>query len=113
MLGDSKYIGTEMFIMRRIQGQEMGANIDQIVLDTWNKMHAGYRIQEEWSIGGLKQKWRRLIKRFDNQLPRFGIFLEAAAKLMNFLHYQRMNFEQVVPDEQEENEDEFGWGDDF
>ena len=53
------------------------------------------------------------MKRFDNQHPRFGIFLEVAAKLTNFLHCQCMNFEQVVPDEQEENEDEFGWGSDF
>ena len=99
VLGDSRYIGTEMFIMRRIQGQEMDADIDQTVVDAWNKMHARYRIQVEWSIGGLKQKWRRLMKTFNNRRPRFGIFLEAAAKLNNFLHRQHMNFEQVVPDE--------------
>ena len=53
------------------------------------------------------------MKRFDNRRPRFGIFLEEAAKLTNFLHCRHMNFEQVVPDEQEENKDEFGWGGDF
>ena len=53
------------------------------------------------------------MKKFDNQHPRFGIFLEAATKLTNFLHRRRMNFEQVVPDEQEEIEDEFGWAGDF
>ena len=93
MLGDSRYVGTEMFIMRRIQGQEMGADIQQSTVDAWNKMHAGYRIQVEWGIGGLKQKWRRLMKRFDNRRPRFGIFFEGAAKLTNFLHRRRMNFE--------------------
>ena len=69
VLGDSGYVGTEMFILRRIQGQEMGAEIAQLVLDAWNKMHAGYRIQVEWGIGGLKQKWQRLMKRFDNRRP--------------------------------------------
>ena len=29
VLGDAGYVGTEMFIMRRIQGQEMGADIDK------------------------------------------------------------------------------------
>ena len=113
VLGDSGYVGTEMFIMHRIQGQEMGLNIEQLVVDAWNKMHAAYRIQVEWGIGGLKQKWRRLMKRFDNRRPRFGLFFEAATELTNFLHHRRMNFDQVVPKEQEENEDEYGWAGDF
>ena len=54
VLGDSGYVGTEMFMLGRIQGQEMGAEIAQPVVDAWNKMHAGYRIQVEWGIGGLK-----------------------------------------------------------
>ena len=54
ILGDSGYVGTKMFILRRIQGQEMGANIQQPVVDVKNKMHAEYRIQEKWGIGGLK-----------------------------------------------------------
>ena len=53
------------------------------------------------------------MKRFDNRRPRFGLFLEAAAKLTNFLHRWRMNFDQVVPEEQEENKDEYGWANDF
>ena len=40
MLGDSRYVGIEMFIMCCIQGQEMGPNIEQPVVDAWNKMHA-------------------------------------------------------------------------
>ena len=53
------------------------------------------------------------MKRFDSRRPRFGVFFEAAAKLTNFFHRRRMNFEQVVRNEQAENEDEFGWGGDF
>jgi hypothetical protein len=113
VLGDSGYVGTEMFIMRRIQGHEMDEGISEEVVNAWNKMHAGYRIQVEWGIGGLKQKWRRLMKRFDNHMQRFCHFFEAAAKLTNFLHRRRMNFNTVVPDDQEENEEHFGWGGDF
>ena len=113
VLGDSGYVGTEMFILRRIQGQEMGADIQQPVVDAWNKMHSGYQIQVEWGIGGLKQKWRRLMKRFDNTRPRFRLFLKAAAKLTNFLHRRRMIFDHVLPEDQEHNHDKFGWGGDF
>ena len=54
VLRDSGYVGMEMFIMLRIQGQEMGADIDQTTVDAWNKMHVRYWIQVEWGIGGLK-----------------------------------------------------------
>ena len=113
VLGDSGYVGIEMFIMRQIQRHEMGEGISQEVVNTWNKMHAGYCIQVEWSIGGLKQKWRRLMKRFDNRWPSFCHFFEAAAKLTNFLHCRRMNFNTIVPNKQEENKEHFGWGGDF
>ena len=103
----------EMFIMRRIQGHGMGEGISQEVVNAWNKMHAGYRIQVEWAIKGLKQKWRRLMKRFDNRQSSLGHFFEAAAKLTNFLNCCCMNFNTVVLDEQEKNEEHFGWGGDF
>ena len=85
----------------------MGVHIQQPVVDAWNKMHARYRIQIEWGIGGLKQKWRRLMKRLNNKYPLFVLFLEVVAKLTNFFHRQCMNFDQVLPKQQEENEDEF------
>ena len=44
VLGDLGYVGTEMFIMRQIQGHKIGEGISQEVVDAWNKMHAGYRI---------------------------------------------------------------------
>ena len=91
----------------------MGTDIEQLVVDAWNKIHAVYRIQVQWGIGGLKQKWRRLMKRFDNRRPQFGLFFEAAAKLTNFLHRRRMNSNQVLPEEQEQNKDEYVWAGDF
>ena len=113
VLGDLGYVGIEMFIMRQIQGQEMDANIKQSVVDAWNKMHAGYRIQVEWGIGGLKQKWQRLMKQFDSTRPRFDLFFEAAAKLTNFLDHCCMNFDHILSKEQEQSNDEFGWDGDF
>ena len=44
VLGDAGYVGTEMFIMQRIQGHEVGNGISQEVVDAWNKMHPGYHI---------------------------------------------------------------------
>ena len=108
VLEDSRYVGTEMFILRRIQNQEVDVDIAQPMVDAWNKMHAGYQIQVKWDIGGLKQKWQRLMKLFDNRRPQFSLFEEAAAKLINFLHQRYMNFEQLVLEMQEENEEEFG-----
>ena len=71
-------------------------------------MHAGYCIQVEWSIGGLKQKWQRLMKRFNNRCLQFCHFFEAAAKLTNFLYWYYMIFDIIIPKEQEENEDQYG-----
>ena len=53
------------------------------------------------------------MKRFNNKCARFCLVLEAATKLTNFLHRQCMNFDPVVPEEQEEKKDEFGWGGDL
>ena len=108
ILGDSGYVGTEMFIMQRIQGHEIGEGISQEVVDTWNKMHADYRIQVEWGIGGLKQQWRRLMKRFDNTRPQFRHFFDVAAKLTNFLYWRRMIFDRVLPQEPKQNEENYG-----
>ena len=44
VLGHSGHVGTKMFILCRIQGQEMGAEVAQPMVDAWNKMHVGYRI---------------------------------------------------------------------
>ena len=76
-------------------------------------MHVGYHIEVEWGIGGVIQEWRRLMKRFDNRLPRFNHFFDVAAKLTNFLHHCRMNFDKVLSKDQEENNENYGWGGDF
>jgi hypothetical protein len=62
LLGDPGYIGTEQYIMRRLGRTELHENVDSPAIDAYNKMHAGFRIKVEWGIGGLKRKWRRLMK---------------------------------------------------
>jgi hypothetical protein len=64
------YVGEEMFIMRRIGKLEIGPNVDQDAIKTYNKMHVGYKVQVEWGIGELKRKWIQLMKRFDYTKPK-------------------------------------------
>jgi hypothetical protein len=61
LLRDPNYLGEEMFIMR-IRMCEVGPNVDQNVIRAYNIMHARYRMQVDWGVGGLKRKWKRLMK---------------------------------------------------
>jgi DDE superfamily endonuclease len=96
LLGDPGYAGADMFAMRRIgvhEVPEVSSNANAI--RAYNMMHAGRRIKVEWGIGGLKCKFRRFQKPFDNTKPRFNHFFRAAAILTNFLHRRRKNMEVV------------------
>jgi hypothetical protein len=40
------------------------------VVQTFNKMHVGFKVYVEWGIGGLKRKWKHdLMKWFDSTIP--------------------------------------------
>jgi hypothetical protein len=47
LLGDPGYVGQDMFIMRRIGQREAAAEGEMSVVDAFNSMHAGYRVQVE------------------------------------------------------------------
>ena len=79
----------------------------------YNKMHAGYRVQVEWGIGGLKRKLSRLMKRFDSTKPKYSYLFKSAALLTNFLHRRRMDFTFQVIGEQHEDPVEYGWDGDY
>jgi hypothetical protein len=32
----------------------------------YNKNNASFKVRVEWGIGGLKSRWKRLMKRFDS-----------------------------------------------
>jgi len=65
LLGDPGYLGEEMYIMRRLGEREIPGDPNLLAIDAYNKMHAGYRVAVEWGIGGLKRKWKRMLKTFD------------------------------------------------
>jgi hypothetical protein len=50
------------------------------------KVHATYKMKVEWGIGGLKQKWERLMKCFDSIEEIYIHLFQAIIILTNFLH---------------------------
>jgi hypothetical protein len=57
-------MGEKMFIMQRIRQQEFAPNVNQDAVRAYNKMHARFKVQMEWGIGGVKKKWKHFMKRF-------------------------------------------------
>lgn len=113
LLGDPGYLGESMFIMRRLGTHERPPDADDLAITTYNKMHAGYRVQVEWGIGGLKRKWRHLMCRFDTTKPKYHHLFRACALLTNFLHRRRMDFNNEVVGEHNENAQNHGWDGDY
>ncbi len=65
-MGKPSYLDEEMFVMHRLGGCEFAPKHDLNVINVFNKMHVNCRVRVEWGIGGLKFKWRQLMKRFDS-----------------------------------------------
>ena len=53
LLGDPGYLGMDHFILRRFDGREMD-DVNNPVVDAFNRFHSGFRVSVEWGIGGLK-----------------------------------------------------------
>ena len=113
LLGDPGYVGADMFIMRRFGSAEMPANVHEDVVDAFNKLHSGRRIKVEWGIGGLKRKFRRFLKTFDNKRPRFKHLFITGCILTNFLHRRRwdMTMTDMGRYEGRSTEDNYNWYD--
>jgi hypothetical protein len=60
----------------------------------------------KWRIGGLKRKWKRMLKTFDCTKQKFPHLFQSAALLTNFIHRRRMNMYAEVG---EAIEDVVGW----
>jgi hypothetical protein len=73
-------------------------------------MHAGIRIAVEWGIGGLKRKWKRMMKGFDSSKQKFPDVFTAAAILTKFLHRRRRIFREEI---ERNGNARVGWGFDF
>jgi hypothetical protein len=63
-------------------------------------------------IGGLKKKWRWLMKRFDSTKPKYIILFKTKVIFTNFLHRRRMDFTFVIG-EQLPNPANHEWDEDF
>jgi hypothetical protein len=100
LLGDPGYMGENVFIMRRVDRREIPDDADEneiiSAIEAYNKMHAGYRIQVEWGIGGLKRKFKRMMKGFDASKDKFPLMFRAAAIMTNFIHRTRQDFSCIV-----------------
>ena len=108
VLGYSRYIGEDMFLLRR----DAARKIHQIESrDHFNCVHAGRRVRVEWGIGGLKRKWKRVMKRFDNTKPNFTIMLRAGCLLTKFIH--RRQPDMALPAIDADDDDDGGWKGDF
>ena len=45
----------------------------------------------EWGIGGMKRKWRKLMKKFEATREKFPELFRACAILTNFLQRRRLD----------------------
>jgi hypothetical protein len=67
----------------------------------------------EWGIRGLKRKWRRFMKRFDNTKPRYPHLFKFEALFINFLHKRRMDLTYEVIGDHHPNLENHKWVGDF
>jgi len=96
MWRNPSYMGEEMFIMQTIGQWELALNVDRVVVQAYNKMHASFKVQAEWGIGGLKRKWRCLMNRFDSTKPKYAHLFQITTFLTNFLHRRHMDLTYEV-----------------
>jgi hypothetical protein len=91
LFGDPGYMGVEMYILRRMDGRESVQGTDPVV-DAFNRRLAARRVQVEWGIGGLKNRFRRFLSWCPSRRSLFAPMFEACCRLTNFIHRSRMEF---------------------
>ena len=91
--------------MHRIgQRQRDTRECSMSVIDAFNASHGGYRVKVEWGIGGMKRKWKKLMKKFEATRGKFPELFRACAILTNFLQRRRCDMTAA-----REPNDEQGW----
>lgn len=78
------------------------------MVDVYNKMHVGYKVTMEWGIGGMKWKWKWLMKQFDFTKSKYGHLFHATVILIIFLHKHWIDFIHEVLGNQIEDPDDYG-----
>jgi DDE superfamily endonuclease len=103
VLGDPGYMGVEMYVLRRVDNREMPNADENPVVGAFNQRHASRRVEVEWGIGGLKNKFRRFLTQCPNRRNRFALLFEACARLTNFIHRSRSDYSSTFHGEIDES----------
>jgi hypothetical protein len=107
-------MGKKLFIMWRIEKRKLAPNANLDAMHVYNKMHVGYRVQVEWDIvQGLKTKWKRFMKRFDNTKPRYSHLIKFGTLFINILPRRRMDLTYKVFGDHLPNLEDHKWVRDF
>jgi DDE superfamily endonuclease len=67
ILGDPGYMGVDMYVLRRVDNREMSNANENPVVRAFNQRHVARRVEVEWGIGGLKNKFRRFLTQCPNR----------------------------------------------
>jgi hypothetical protein len=66
-------------------------------------------MQVEWGIGGLKIKWKSLVKKFDSTKSKFNHLFQYVVLLANFLYRRKRDLTYEVIGEHLHNPTNYGW----
>jgi hypothetical protein len=113
LLGDSSYTSEEMFVMCWLKRQKLALRHDLEAMYAYNKMHVRYKVWAEWGIGGLKRKWKKLMKRFDSTKPKYNHLFRTIIIFINFLYMHHLDFTTKVIGNHIINLVNYGWNGDY
>jgi hypothetical protein len=82
-------------------------------MQAYNKMHVRFRVQVEWRIGGVKRKWKRLMKRFGSTKSKFTHLFRIVIIYINLIQRRHMDLTYQVVGDQNPNLAAHGWQGDF
>lgn len=100
-------------MMRWFKRHEFTLEHDLDVVQTYNKMHVGHRMQVEQGIVGLKWKWKRFMKSFDSTKDKYSHLFKIVVILTNFLHICHFNFTYEVISNPIDDPIDYNWDGDF
>lgn len=109
LLGDPNYIGEKMFIMHKIGWKTLVLNANHVIMRTYNKMYASFRLPIKWSVGKLKRKWRHHLKNFDSTKWKYSNMFWTAILMTNFLHMKCMDLTYEVIGDQNVDPTAHNW----
>jgi DDE superfamily endonuclease len=85
-------MGVEIYALRRVDNREISNASGNPVVLAFNRKHAARRVEVDWDIGGLKNKFRCLLTICPSRRNRFALLFESCCRLKNFIHLSRLDF---------------------